>query len=363
MTWNCLNKLSECRCFAKPGYSRMSAMLTPYRKGDPMHRHLLASTIGLATIAVIASAIAPASATIAVPGYARPQAHGRLNRANPAANKYTFMTINNAKDLTFNQLLGINNAGTICGYFGSGATGHPNKGYCVNPPYAQANFNSQNFPGSVQTQVVAIDNIGNTAGFWIDGNNTNFGFIQWNAVFTSYVNPKTKRGTVNQLLGLNDMGIAAGFYVDKTGVSHAYTLNQNTGAFTMIVPPGGNNSQAAGIDNAGDVSGFLTSSTGTVVSYLLRNNTFSEFSFPNSTNTQALGMNNKDQIVGSYLDAAGASHGFVLSHPLTNAKFTTVDDPNGIGTTVVNGTNDLGQLVGFYVDGAGNTNGFLATPT
>ena len=73
-------------------------------------------------------------------------------------------------------------------------------------------------------------------------------------------------------------------------------------------------------------------------------------------------MNSRDQIVGAYLDAAGASHGFVLSHPLTQAKWTSVDDPNGVGTTVINGTNDLGQLVGFYVDAAGNTDGFLANP-
>jgi hypothetical protein len=64
--------------------------------------------------------------------------------------------------------------------------------------------------------------------------------------------------------------------------------------------------------------------------------------------------------VGAYTDAAGNSHGFVLSKPLMDAKFTTVDDPNGIGTTLLNGINDKGDLVGFYTDAAGNTDGFLA---
>jgi hypothetical protein len=98
------------------------------------------------------------------------------------------------------------------------------------------------------------------------------------------------------------------------------------------------------------------------VSFLLRKGTFSAFTFPKSTNTTAFGMNNKDMIVGSYVDAQGASHGFVLTHPLNNAKWASIDEPDGIGTTVVNGVNDLGQLVGFYVDKAGNTDGFLATP-
>ena len=40
-----------------------------------------------------------------------------------------------------------------------------------------------------------------------------------------------------------------------------------------------------------------------------------------------------------------------------------MDDPNGLGTTTINGVNDLGQLVGFYVDANGNTDGFVATRT
>jgi hypothetical protein len=84
---------------------------------------------------------------------------------------YTFRTLNNNADPTFNQLLSINNHGKIAGYFGSGADAqHPNKGYTLSRPYGQGNYHNENFPGSVQTQVTAIDNTGNTAGFWVDGN-------------------------------------------------------------------------------------------------------------------------------------------------------------------------------------------------
>jgi hypothetical protein len=51
-------------------------------------------------------------------------------------------------------------------------------------------------------------------------------------------------------------------------------------------------------------------------------------------------------------------HGFVLS----KGQFQSIDDPFGMGTTTVNGTNERGDLVGFYVDAAGNTDGFLAIP-
>ena len=51
----------------------------------------------------------------------------------------TFKTLNDQLDPTFNQLLGINNNGKIAGYFGSGAPGHPNKGYTLDAPYGQGN--------------------------------------------------------------------------------------------------------------------------------------------------------------------------------------------------------------------------------
>jgi hypothetical protein len=47
---------------------------------------------------------------------------------------YIFQDIINPGDTTFNQELGINNAGAISGYFGSGQMGHPNQGYKVAPP-------------------------------------------------------------------------------------------------------------------------------------------------------------------------------------------------------------------------------------
>ena len=49
--------------------------------------------------------------------------------------------------MTFNQLLGINNKGVIAGYRGSGAQGHPNKGYPLLPPYGQGQYVNENFPG------------------------------------------------------------------------------------------------------------------------------------------------------------------------------------------------------------------------
>ncbi len=276
--------------------------------------------------------------------------------------KYVFTTLDNQKDPTFNQLLGINNHGVIAGYFGSGATPqHPNKGYTLKSPYHQNDYTNENFPHSVQTQVTAINDGGQTAGFWVDGNGNNFGFILWNGHFNSYRDPHTGTGTVNQLLGLNDSGLAVGFYTDGNSVNHAYLLNRHNGKFTAIVPPNAVSAMATGINDHGDITGILTESNGTTLGFLLRGKHFTEFSFPGSTNTTPLGINNSDQLVGAYVDGAGKMHGFLVSQVWKHASFLSIDDPKGVGTTTINGLNDKGQFVGFYVDSAGNTDGFLAT--
>jgi hypothetical protein len=282
-----------------------------------------------------------------------------------AAASYTFTTLDNQADPTFNQLLGINSHNVIAGYFGSGVAGHPNKGYLLDPPYAQANYVNENFPGSVQTQVTGIDNKGNTCGFWVDGKGANHGFVEWNGVFESFNDPKTPhmKGAVNQLLGINNNGVAVGFYNDAKGNAHPYEVNQATGVFTKIRIPGTVSATATGINNNGDVAGFATDTSGNTFSWLLHNGQLTDYQFPGGTDTQAFGVNSFDEIVGSYLDGAGVMHGFTLKAPLgPKSHWASIDDPNGVGSTVVNGLNGAGDLVGFYTDSAGNVDGMLATP-
>ena len=310
-------------------------------------------------------------AAVAAVAVAGSLALGGVAQAAPAtghqartATSYTFTTLDDQADPTFNQLLGINVHNVIAGYFGSGAAGHPNKGYLLNPPYAQANYVNENFPGSAQTQVTGIDDKGNTSGFWVTAGGTNHGFIEWNGVFASYNDPSTPKtkGSVNQLLGINNAGTAVGFYNDAKGNSHAYKLNQATSQFTAIHVPGVS-TVATGINNAGDVVGFATDAAGNTTSWLKIGTSTTAFGFPGGSDTQAFGINGKNQIVGSYLDGSGVMHGFVLTNPMGPVShWQSIDDPNGVGSTLVNGINAAGDLVGFYTDAAGNTDGMLATP-
>jgi probable HAF family extracellular repeat protein len=290
-------------------------------------------------------------------------AHAATTRP-AAATSYAFTTLDNDADPTFNQLLGINSSDLISGYFGSGLAGHPNQGYTLASPYGQSDYTSENFPGSVQTQVTGLNNLGDTTGFWVDAAGNNHGFVEWNGAFTSYNDPNTPKikGRVNQLLGINNKGIAVGFYNDAEGNAHAYTLNQATGKFTALAQTGVSNTASAINDN-GDIVGYTTSKSGVTYSFLLVDGTRTALQFPGGSDTEAFGINDKNQIVGSYLDASGVMHGFVLSDPTgPHSVWQSIDDPNGVGSTVINGINDAGDLVGFYTDSSGNTDGMLATP-
>jgi hypothetical protein len=285
---------------------------------------------------------------------------------------YAFTTIDDTNDLTFNQLLGINNAGEIAGYFGSAMppTTHPNKGYTVNQPYTQAAHTDENAPGSAQTQVTGLNSFGVTVGFAVDAAGNNTGFIDDNGTFTTVVDPNTPPGAAaagtafNQLLGINDVGMAVGTYNDANGVAHGYTYDIATAAFTQIDVAGATSTTTTGINNAGVISGIDVVG-GVTEGFVDDAGTITQLTGPSgATTTQAFGLNNEGQVVGDYVDAAGNTHGFV--YDIATGTYTTIDDPNegtvgGVTSTVVNGINDQGQLVGFYTDAAGNVDGMLAT--
>jgi hypothetical protein len=280
----------------------------------------------------------------------------------------SFRTVDNAGDLTFNQLLGINNAGVIAGYFGSGAQGHPNMGYLLTP----GGYRSENFPGSVQTQVTGLNDNGVTVGFAASMNNANMvndnhGFVDVNGHFRTTDFPADNPATppVDQNLGVNDNDIAVGFYTDANGNNHGYEYNIGENGFRSVTDPSlpVASLTAGAINDEGDVAGFYTNAAGTTDGFLkTARGQFIDLAAPGASSTMALGVNSRDEVVGSYTVGSGTAavmHGFTWT---PQGGFRSVDDPHGIGTTTINGVNDFGQLVGFYVDGNGNTDGFAATP-
>jgi len=269
------------------------------------------------------------------------------------ADTYNFQTVMSPGDPAFTQLLGINNAGTIAGYFGDGSV-VPNSGFTLVLPNT---YTPENFPGSTQTQVVGINNTGETVGFWTDSGGVTHGFTYVGGTFSSVDNPSTT--TVTQLLGVNDSGTAAGYWTDAGGSFHPFTWV--SGTFTPV--PGLSSAQATDVNNAGSVVGFNMTSSSTSEGFLDVAGAFAFLNFPGSTFTQALGLNNNGQVVGFYVDAGGNTHGFIYT--IATQSWQNIDDPNAVGPggTIINGINDQRQFVGFYTDANGNVDGLAGTPT
>ena len=284
-----------------------------------------------------------------------------------SASSWSFSTLNNQNDPTFNQLLGINNRGQIAGYFGSGAQGHPNKGYLLNLSGNSAWYANENVPVSTQTQVTGLNDFGVTVGFSSNHNtasmmNPNFGFYTWDGRFhlVNFPTGNNASPPVNQLLGVNDSGVAVGFYTDSKGNNHGYTYSITRHRFRSIYIWGATSLTASAINNAGDIAGFFTNSAGVVKAFLLYpNGRVATLAFRGATMTQAFGVNDSREVVGTYTDGTGSAaktFGFTWT---SWGGWTTISDPLGVGATTINGVNNAGDLVGFYTDSAGNTDGLL----
>lgn len=339
--------------------------------GSSRRRGWLPGVAGTARIgaAVVASgALVLGSLAAAGPAGAAPARVASAGAGHRvAATSYLFLTVGSHKDRTFNQLLGINGHGKIVGYFGSGAKGHPNKGYTVRPPFHQSDFRSENFPGSKQTQVTGLNNHGYTVGFFSTQNkknlvDDNIGFWAHNHHFHPIVFPTTDNSSpvVNQLLGINSYPTAVGFYQNAAGHFRAYKLNIRTGNFHRVRIHGATGVVATGINNKGSISGIFTDSSGITHGFFLRHTgQLFILDAPGAAATGALGVNKHGEVVGAYATSGGATQGFTWTR---QGGFNTVDDPNGMTNTTVNGINNAGVLVGFYVNSNGHTKGMLAVP-
>jgi hypothetical protein len=218
--------------------------------------------------------------------------------------------------------------------------GHPNKGYYLLPGRTQLDYRIENVPLSTQTQVTGLNDNSTQVGFYTPSNNGPGMDINWawysldnGRTFRKLVVPHVtfSNPQVTQLLGVNDEPVSS---LTETAIS-----------------------------NKGHIAGFFTDSDGIVKSFLKLDSThIIRFAVPGAAMTQALGVNDSDEVVGTYTVGTGASavtHGFTWTQ---HGGFKQVDDPSGMpGTTNINGVDDHGDLVGFYSDSHGNVDGLLTS--
>jgi len=134
---------------------------------------------------------------------------------------------------------------------------------------------------------------------------------------------------VTNAQGVNNLGRVIGFYSTDGVHQHGFLFNTTTSLFTLLPDP----------NNA------VIAKDGLVL-------------------TQFLGINDRNEAVGYYQTDNGSQHGFLFD--VASQTYTFLDDPlaapiNGVEVTQITGINDKNEIVGFYVDANGVQHGFLAT--
>src|SRR5467141_516712 len=169
--------------------------------------------------------------------------------------------------------------------------------------------------------------------------------------------------TFTQLLGINDFEVIAGYHGANVNKGFVFTFPNN---FTPENFPNSAQTQVIGINNRGffspftfafDTDGFYIDTAGTTHGFLDINGTFTTVDFPGTTFNQLLGLNNFDQAAGYYADAANIDHPYIFDN--NGGVFLVITIPAATGGVHATGINDKGSFSGFYIDSAGVNHGFL----
>ena len=117
--------------------------------------------------------------------------------------------------------------------------------------------------------------------------------------------------------------------------------------FHRVAVPGSIHTEIRGINDLGHIVGTYTDANGRMHGFVLADGTLTTIDFPGGQHTRAYAINNKGQILGDYCCTTSYFSSFLLSE----GAFTPIDVP-GSGQTMALGINDDGTIVGFY-DGYG----------
>jgi probable HAF family extracellular repeat protein len=214
---------------------------------------------------------------------------------------------------------------------------------------------------SPQSFALSINNRGAIAGTYQGGDGAFHGFLR---------EPNGKVDVIDfpgavdtEAFGVNDFGTVIGVFFDAALNSHAFTLRD--GRFQLADLPGGLLTIPFSINDRGQIVGeFVTTPNTTGFGFLEQPDKHVTFTTaPNSQpqGTSFISINNRDQVLGTYTDQSGAVQNFVR----TGDDYALFNLPERLGASGVSAQtiNDVGDIVGFYSDGNGVQHGFFASPS
>ena len=210
-------------------------------------------------------------------------------------------------------------------------------------PAKQYKFELIDVPGSVRTIVWDINDLGVAVGVFTDSTGMGHGFMRTRNGVQQFDFPGASSTT---FLDVNNTGTAVGWYGDASGAQHGFKLSPDMTS-AAIDFPGAANTYVGSINNRGDMVGSYGPTVDEGTGFLLQDGRFTTLADPPGAAPETnlpLGMNDLGTISGTFTDAAGAEHGFVL----VDGTYTIVDplgSSDGPDFALAK-INDLGNAVG-----------------
>ena len=226
------------------------------------------------------------------------------------------------------------------------------------------------YPGAVGTTLININSSGDVTGlrfYTVGGGTYHLEFLYHNGVFNTFdslAGLPPGSTYVNDINGVNDAGKVGIGYLDAQYTEHGAIYDIASNTFTLV--PDVSQSEYT----AGEVTFVATNGdylqeynpdiyNGDVYSALIHDGVPTEIDFPGAIETDAYSINASGLIAGTYFTGYDLSeeHGFVYDH----GAYYSLDYPypGSFGTTILYGLNDADQIVGTYYTADYHSHGLL----
>jgi hypothetical protein len=293
---------------------------------------------------------------------------------------YSYRTVKVAGEVN-TQILGLNSSGAYTG-LSCNATCTKIKMFVAAPSGKRTFFtlpfkNYSPSAGNFTEDPTGIDNTGDVAGYYLDSKASAHGFERLADGKLTEINDPNAADEIfagTFVTGISfDGSVIVGYYVDSKRVRHGFLLR--AGKFTTYDVP-----KAAGTQvnfyNYGEFGGTYFSSTGASFGFYVSAGKLHTVIAPGESKpardggTELLAVSSDKTLFGDTSSPTKQTVGFAD----TDGSFTTINDPDEVGTTRFDGTtlanvSPTGDLCGFYTYTAGTASqfglfhGFIARPT
>lgn len=241
-----------------------------------------------------------------------------------------------------------------CGRYGSTAPARSAPDACRGHGPGTYSYRTLDYPGSSQTILWGINDLGELTGQYAIDGGTAHAFIHRNGR-SEPLAPDTLGEYFSAAGGPNDLGVVYGAYADAAGNQHGFRTHW--GSIETVDFGHHLNSNVDGVTLFGTILGVYWDADGVFHGVLQRYGRDTPIQYPGSVDTYPLGINTSGESVGYWDVNPAQTHGFYRS---ANGRMSTLDVPGALATVAFS-INDVGQIVGFYVDASGAIHGFVDT--